>query len=484
LIRAPVAADVARNPATAAARRSMALQAMVRAHRITGVQRAEVESVGLQTYVVAPEAADAAAVASPDKGTQYFVDFVRRQLLARFGEAAVFTGGLRVRTTLDLALQAKAYDAVYGFLRPGEPAGALVAVDDQGQIKAMVGGRDWAASKVNLAIGRDGGGAGRQAGSTFKPFLLAAAVRDGYSVQSALPGPAKVIIPKADNGKDWPVANYENEDAGGSVSLIDATAESVNTVYAQLETAVGAPKLVDMAHQLGVASPLAPNASLVLGTGTVSVLEMAAAYSTFANRGVRVDGDAETHGPAGVVEVTSADGTVLYRSQPLRTKVLERSQADVVNYCLRQVVERGTGTGARLIGAGPGVIAGKTGTTDDFGDAWFVGYTPTLTAAVWMGWADGSARKMTDVRGRRVNGGSYPATIWKRFMDSAVTVAGSPTFPDVKSFTGKRVTGVKAILPTTTTVPPPATTAPAAPAPTPPTPPTTAPPPATPPPSG
>src|SRR5204863_6819169 len=182
-----------RNPDTARARRTLALRSMVRAHRITAAQRDEVEAIPLDGYVVPPGAADGDAVTSADKGTQFFVDYVRRQLLARFGDAEVYTGGLRVRTTLDLGLQAKAFDAVYGFLRPGDPSGAMVVMDDQGQVKAMVGGRDWAASKVNLALGRDGGGTGRQAGSTFKPFLLAAAVRDGYTVQSALPGPAKVI---------------------------------------------------------------------------------------------------------------------------------------------------------------------------------------------------------------------------------------------------------------------------------------------------
>jgi len=187
----------------------------------------------------------------------------------------------------------------------------------------------------------------------------------------------------------------------------------------------------------------------VLGTESVSVLEMAAAYSTLAARGVRVDGDSVTHGPAAILEVDTADGAVLYRSHPLRTSVLPPAQADVVNYCLRQVVERGTGTAARF--GDPGQIAGKTGTTDDYGDAWFIGYTPKLTTAVWMGWADGSSRKMTDIRGRKVNGGSFPATMWKRFMSSATQGSDAGTFPDVTSFPGQRVRGVNAILPTTTT---------------------------------
>ena len=445
LIRAPQRADAKRDPKVAAARRSLTLRALVRQRKISEAQRQAVEVVPVESYVVVA-AARGVTVVSPEKGTQYFVDFVQRQLLDQFGETEVFTGGLRVRTTLDVGLQGQAYDAIYGFLRPGEPAGALVAIDDQGQIVAMVGGRDWNVSKVNLAVGRDGGGAGRQAGSTFKPFLLAETVHEGFSVQSAFPGPPKVIIPKADNGADWTVSNFEDEDAGPSVNLIDATAQSVNTVYAQLETAIGPQHLADMAHQLGVKSALAPNASLVLGTDDVSVLEMASAYSTFANRGVRVD-------PVSILDVTTADGTVLFRSRPLRTKVLERSQADIVNYCLRQVVERGSGTGAGI----DAQVAGKTGTTENYGDAWFVGFTPKLTTAVWMGWPEGSSRQMTNVRGRKVNGGSFPATMWRRFMVQATKGVASGGFPTPVSFPGKRVTGVRAVIPTTTTT----TTAPA-----------------------
>jgi penicillin-binding protein 1A len=440
LIRSPVSADARRNPAGAAARRSLTLRAMVRDHHITSAQRARVEGVPVESYVVeASTSVAGATVTAPDKGTQYFVDSVRRQLLQRFSEEEVLRGGLRVRTSLDLGLQAAAYDAVYGFLKPAEPAGALVAVDDQGQVKAMVGGRDWAASKVNLALGAEGGGTGRQAGSTFKPFLLAETVREGYSVQSTLPGPPTVVLPRADNGKDYTVTNYEDADAGPSVSLVDATAQSVNTVYAQLESAIGPQKLATLAQQMGVRSPLSPDYSLVLGSADVSVLEMAGAYSTLANRGVRID-------PVSILEVRTAGGTVLFRARPLHTKVLERSDADIVNYCLRQVVDRGTGTAARL--SRP--AAGKTGTTEDYGDAWFVGFTPRLTAAVWMGWPEGASRKMTDVRGRKVNGGSFPAVIWRRFMEQASKGTPADPFPNVTVFPGRPLKGVKAVLPVTT----------------------------------
>ena len=160
-------------------------------------------------------------------------------------------------TTIDLKMQDQAYTAIYG--RAGltyneRPAGALVAVDNNGYVRAMVGGRDYATSQVNLAVGQAGGGSGRQPGSTFKPFLLAETIKEGYSVRSPFPAPADgaVLKGQGDNGADYPVNNFQDEDGGALVSLIDATAHSLNTVYAQLETAIGTDKLLAMAKQLGL----------------------------------------------------------------------------------------------------------------------------------------------------------------------------------------------------------------------------------------
>jgi penicillin-binding protein 1A len=460
LIRAPVSADPQRSPETADRRRDRTLRAMQSAGFVTAAQRRDVERQPVASYVAPKDKAEP-TFALPDKGTQYFVDEVRRQLVARYGEATVLGGGLRVKTTLDLRMQAAAYDAVYGFLnRPDDPSGALVAVDDNGWVRAMVGGRDWAVSKVNLAMGTGGGGSGRQPGSTFKPFVLAEAVRQGYSVQSTLPGPPKVIFPKANKGADYPVENYENEDFGSAVSLVDATASSVNTVYAQLVDVLGPAKVADLAHQMGIGSELVPGVSLTLGTSEVSVFELASAYTTLANRGERVE-------PTMIVEVATADGKVLDRAQPIRRKVLERRHADVVTYCLQQVVLRGSGTGAAI--GRP--LAGKTGTTQDFGDAWFAGYTPKLTAAVWMGYPEGNTKQMLNVRGRKVNGGSFPAAVFKRFMQAAVKGLDTGAFPAAPNLGGKPLKpSPKVVLPTTTTsstssssttVPPTATSVPA-----------------------
>ena len=458
LIRSPETADPSRNLEAAVARRNRTLEGMRTTGKISDAEAKAAEAVPLDAAVL-QRAKLEPDVVRPDS-TGYFVEFVRAELVRRYGQEVTYQRGLRVKTTLDLGLQAQAYDAVYKTLdRPDtDPSGALVSIDSEGRVVAMVGGRNFTGtdptSKVNLAVGQAGGGSGRQAGSTFKPFLLAAVAKHGYSVQSTFPGPPKIVLPKADDGKDYPVENYEDADYGESLSLIDATANSVNTAYVQAQLALGAEKVVEVAKAAGITSELEPNASLVLGTEEVSVLELASAYSTFANRGVHVV-------PRTILEVRRGDGSVIEPERPPATsRALDREDADVVTHALRQVVERGSGTNAKF--GQP--FAGKTGTTQDFGDAWFVGYTPKLTTAVWMGFAEGNTKKMTRVRGIKVNGGSFPARIFRRYMTE---VAKDPQYlgelPTVTKFPGKKLTPPKnVVLPTTsttaTTVAPGATT--------------------------
>jgi penicillin-binding protein 1A len=272
----------------------------------------------------------------------------------------------------------------------------------------MVGGRDWDAStpyaRVNFATGRDGGGAGRQPGSSFKPFALAAAVDAGYTVESAFPAPATVTFRKANNGKDYPVSNFEHEEFG-QLDLVDATRVSSNTVYAQMVDALGPERVASMARRLGITTDVPAVLSVALGTPEVSVLDMADAYLTFANRGIQV-------APRLIERVTDQDGRVLYTPQVRRQRVIQPRTADVVTWALRQVVAGGTGTRAQL----PVDAAGKTGTTQGHGDAWFVGYTPGLSTAVWMGYPDGQDHEMAHVHGIAVTGGSLPAEAWRRFM--------------------------------------------------------------------
>ncbi|MEA2902555.1 MAG: penicillin-binding protein, partial [Actinomycetota bacterium] len=300
---------------------------------------------------------------------------------------------------------------------------------------AMVGGQDWATSQVNLAVGTDGGGSGRQAGSTFKPIVLAEAMNQGISLEAPFAGPAKIVLPKADkDDKDWEVNNYEGA-SYGRISLLNATANSVNTVYAQLVLQVGPDKVVDMAHRLGITSDLSPNASIALGTADVSVLDMASTYLTFQSKGMHVE-------PRVIRKITQND-SVLVDDRPKSTRVLDRAVADKVNYALQQVVEAGSGTAAALPQA---QVWGKTGTTDLYGDAWFVGYTRQLTTAVWMGYPEGQSKQLLDVHGvKKVNGGSLPAQIFKRFMTKASPPDATP--PDkVPDLSGKTPAPVPSVL--------------------------------------
>jgi penicillin-binding protein 1A len=439
LIRAPQTADIGREPKTATLRRDLTLRSMVASRVITQHEADVVIATPLNSYTIR-RADQLPSVEDHDIGTEYFVDMVRRSLIAKYGEATVLGGGLRVTTSLDRALQRDAYRAVDDTLYKSEPAGALVALDGDGHIVSMVGGRDYSQSTVNLALGKGFGGGGRQAGSTFKPFLLAETVHEGYTVESAFSAPPKFTVPNADNGKDYTVSNFEGESPASQINLIDATELSVNTVYIQLELAIGggdaakgAAKMAAMAKQLGVTSPLAANASLVLGSSAVSPMDMAAGYSSFADGGMQTP-------PLSVLQVTDRDGHVLEQAKVQRTQVLTTTQADVVTHCLQQVIDKGTGTGAQLAGGQP--AAGKTGTTNNYADAWFVGYTPSrLTAAVWMGWPDSESRQMNDVRGKPVTGGYLPATIWKRFVDAAAKDAawmrhGPADFAQPTSFPG------------------------------------------------
>jgi penicillin-binding protein 1A len=382
----------------------------------------------------------------PDySANQYFIESIRKDMERRYGADTLYGGGLRIYTTLDLKMQKAAYDAVTGTLdQPEDPAGALVAIDDKGQVRAMMGGRDYDAFKVNLATGRRGGGLGRQPGSTFKAFALAEAVREGYSIDSLFRSPSSIVIPGADGGRDWEV---DGGCCGGRTTLAEATEKSVNTVYAQLMVRLGAERVVDMAYDLGV-SPSAdidPQPAVVLGSGEVSVLDMASAYSTFANQGVRIT-------PRTVIRVERSDGTVVDDFAPDRIQVLTADQAAKVNYCLGRVVESGTGEAARI--SRP--QAGKTGTTTNNADAWFVGYTPRLTAAVWMGRPNDN-QPMGDVHGMTVQGGNLPAQMWKRFMEAAVADIDTGEFPppltDVESGTDLNPE-LRTTLPPPTTAPP------------------------------
>ncbi len=331
----------------------------------------------------------------------YFVEDVRKQLIDEFGENRVFRGGLRVRTTLDFKMQLAAEEAVRKTLdRPDDPEAALVAVEPQtGAVRALVGGRDFARQKMNLATQ----GRGRQPGSAFKPFILAAALDEGTSIKSTFRAPFSIVLKTG--FEPWDVSNYDERDYG-TLDLLDATAFSVNTVYAQLILEVGPRAAAQAAQRAGITSPMSAVPSLALGTKEVKPIELAGAYATFANRGLHL-------APHLIERVVAPDGEVLFEAEIEPVRAFEERVANTVNYALRNVIERGTGRSAAF--GRP--AAGKTGTTEFHVDAWFAGYTPELAAAVWMGYPQGGKR-MENVRGAAVVGGSFPAQIWRAFMSA------------------------------------------------------------------
>ncbi|MEY2420224.1 MAG: penicillin-binding protein [Acidimicrobiaceae bacterium] len=411
MLRGPETAEPTAHPDEAKLRRDHVLDAMVAAGKLSANDAAATKQQPLgaidrneQTKVVASVA-------------PWFVDLVRQQAIAQFGESAVYGGGLQITTTLDLDDQKAAEDAIASTLdKPDDPQAALVALDQSGAIRAYVGGRDYAALKVDLARGKEGGGSGRQAGSTFKPFVLAANAEAGRTVKQMFPAPPQITLPTSSG--PWTVSNYGNE-SFGATDLIDGTVHSVNTVYAQLVLQVGPDKAVALAHAAGITSDLPVEPSITLGTGDVSPLEMADAYLSFAREGQRVE-------PFAIAKVQSPDGRTIYEAKPKTAPAMKPDTAHLVDFVLQQVVARGTGTAAKL----DRPVAGKTGTTENSGDAWFAGYTPNYAAVVWMGYPEGNSKPMDNVHGIAVTGGTFPAQIWKKFMTGALADVPVVKFPD------------------------------------------------------
>jgi penicillin-binding protein 1A len=379
----------------------------------------------------------------------YFLEKVRQYLVDKYGAEAVNMGGFRVRTTLDMTMQQEAARAVQSVLnRSGDPRAALVAIDPRnGAVRAMYGGSNYKKRQWNYATDSI-----RQAGSTMKPFVLAQALADGISVQSSFDGPAELEV----RGRKY--HNYDDTNYGW-MNLEDATRLSVNTIYIQLMDKLqdGPKRVAELAKRQGLAAeldlgtPVKPGTSplerkpvlrpylpLALGSGDVTTLQLASAFGTWANRGWH-------HAPHLVEKVVDSTGRVIeqhdYRSKGVQ--VIHENQADTINMVLRRAVESGTGTAARLFDR---QVAGKTGTTTDYTDARFVGYTPSLVASVWLGY-DKQEQKLYDLHGyRAVSGGTLPAQIWHNFMVEATK--GTPP----QSFVEPQPFGV--VLNPTTTAPP------------------------------
>jgi penicillin-binding protein 1A len=400
LPQAPSQYDPHAHPDRALDRRDEVLRAMLLHGDITASEYAGA--------VAAPLGLQLGSLYSAQRQPNFF-GWAATQLVRRFGERRVEAGGLQVRTTLDPQMQFAARSAVRSVLREKyDPAAALVAIDPRtGAVRAMISYLpDGRRMKFNLAWQST-----RTTGSAFKPIALAAAVSQGVAVSTGLSGPSSLTItdPKcATNGVPWTVHNYADE-SGGYMSLLDATAHSVNTIFAQLVDIIGPENVVATAHKLGIRSRLQPVCSIGLGTQAVNPLEMTNAYATLAARGVHRDPQAfeVVRGPAGgVIGKLNAPGA----------RAIDQNSADLVTYALEGVITHGTGTAAYF--GRP--AAGKTGTAENYVDAWFCGYVPQLAACVWIGYPKAEI-PLYGVEGwSAVFGGSLPAMIWNRFMSEAV----------------------------------------------------------------
>ncbi len=343
----------------------------------------------------------------------YFVEYVKQQLIDEYGANAVFQGGMRIHTTLDLKMQKAAEEAATAILdQPDDPSVAIVAIDPRsGHIKAMVGGRDFRTEKYNLAVQGK-----RQPGSAFKVFVLVSALEMGFSPNKIYESsPTTIKLP----GEDWEVDNAADGVSYGKISLRQGTIASINGVYARLIMDVGPNNVVNTSYKMGIVSKLHPYPAIALGGLEVGVspLEMASAYGTIANMGMY-------YKPFSITKIKSFKGKQIYKGKPLGIPAISQSTAYVTNEILSDVIKRGTGRRAKI--ARPS--AGKTGTTQNYADAWFVGYTPDLVAAVWVGYPE-ERKPMLNIHGTRVFGGTFPAPIWAYFMNKALEGVPFSNFP-------------------------------------------------------
>lgn len=391
LVKSPSRLAPNRNPEGAEARAQIVLTAMADAKFITDAQAQA--SIGHPSYNVKPAGA----------GTvNYVADWIGEVLDDLVGQ---IDQSIVVETTIDPKLQSVAEASIIDELAAKSvkfnvTQGALVAMTPDGAVRAMVGGRNYAESQYNRAVT-----ARRQPGSAFKPFVYLTAIEAGLTPESVRQDAPLDV-------KGWKPENYTHE-YFGSVTLTQALAMSLNTVAVRLGLEVGPKNVVRTAHRLGISSKLDANASIALGTSEVSVIELVGAYAPFANGGLGVS-------PHVVNKIRTNEGKVLYMRQPDQLgQVIEPRHVAMMNTMMQETLLSGTARKAEIPGW---TAAGKTGTSQDFRDAWFIGYTSNLVTGVWLGNDDNSPTK-------KATGGGLPVEVWSRFMKAAhqgVVVAGLP----------------------------------------------------------
>jgi penicillin-binding protein 1A len=398
-----------KDPARLTVREAAMLAAVMKApetyspvlHPEANRQRANLVIAAMQEngFITAAQAAHARAEtprvfkASPTGAAQYFIDWIEGEVRTRVGSPA---SDVYVDTTLDKGLESTAANAlragVEGARGQGVQQGALVSMDGLGRVRALVGGVDYVTGPYNRAVS-----AHRQAGSTWKPFVYLAALEAGRTPDTMADDEPVTI-----NG--WSPSNYENEHFG-PITLSEALAHSVNTVAAKLADDVGRDKVTAVARRLGITAPISQEPAMALGAVDVTPLEMAQAYGAFGNGGYSVNA-------FGLTRIRTPAGAVLYERPAPGTpnSVIAEPQLSQLNQMMRGVIGHGTGVRAAVAGYD---LAGKTGTTSDYKDAWFDGYASGMSVVVWVGRDDD--RPMA-----RVTGGSAPALIWRAYMTAAL----------------------------------------------------------------
>jgi penicillin-binding protein 1A len=385
LMKSPTDYNPAENPDKSAERTALVLDAMVETGAITPEQRTKALAASPRVYKTAP-----------DEASQYFVDWV---------DATFRTmGPPKIDLIVEAAADVAAKETIDRFAKANVEQAALVALDGQGRVRAMIGGGDYAKSSYNRAVD-----AQRQAGSSWKPFIYLTALEAGRT-------PDTPVVDQPVTIDGWSPHNFEPEFLG-PITLQEALAKSINTVAASLADEVGRPNVAATAHRLGILTPISTDPAMALGTSLVTPLQMAGAYDSFSNGGNRVT-------PYAIERIrTGLTGRVIWtHPAPVTPPAIGNPALSELNLMLRQVVASGTGVRAAIPGYD---IAGKTGTTSDFKDAWFCGFTGGFTTVVWMGRDDNSPM-------RGITGGSAPAEFWKSFMRVALKrrpVASIPVGP-------------------------------------------------------
>ena len=422
LVQNPTAYDPTVHPQLALERRNLVLGKLLEQHYIDAFEYQLADSKPLL-----PKGRQIGF--PPEKKTiaNYFVDYVRQQLINLYGRQKALGGGLRVYTTLDTRMQRLALKAVRTTLPRRRPEAALVAINPPtGEVKAMIGGRDYenkTYGQFNLATE-----AVRQPGSSFKMFVLMAALEEGILPRQTFDS-HKLTISLPGRGI-WSVRNDEGSYLG-NIPLTTATTYSDNTVFAQLALRIGTERIRRVAHQMGIARPIGADPAIALGglRHCCTPIEMALAYSTLANEGIRVTGSLPvrqpgpgevpdpTLTPIAIRRIEDSNGKVIDRNTPQKVRVVSRQSSLTAIQMLRSVMRIGT---AKLIAGFPRPAAGKTGTTEGFVDAWFVGMTPQLTTAVWNGFPTIRVPMLTQYHGGPVFGGTYPALLWQAFTIPAL----------------------------------------------------------------